>query len=72
MGNERERKHNFLQHKGNSNIKKPYTEGSKSTGRKVGFVAVFADFTRSSIHPHSWNNSNKNSIEREPQKMGNI
>ena len=51
MGNERERKHNFLQHKGNSNIKKPYTEGSKSTGRKIDYAAVFADIIRRGALP---------------------
>ena len=40
--------------KENSNNKKAYTVGSKSTGRKVDFAAVFADITRSGArHPHS-------------------
>ena len=44
MGNDSERKQHFLQHKENySNNKEPR---SKSTGRKVGFPAVFADITR--------------------------
>ena len=32
--------------KENSNNKEVYTDGLKSTGRKVGFVAVFSDITR--------------------------
>ena len=39
-----------------------YTDGSKSTGRKVGFPVVFMDFTRRNIHPHSCNDSNKNNM----------
>ena len=51
-GNDSERKHYFLQHKGNhSNFKETYTNGSKSTGRKVGFAAVFADITRRGAIP---------------------
>ena len=35
-----------MQHKGNyNNNKEAYTDESKSTGRKVGFAAVFADIT---------------------------
>ena len=46
------KKQHFLQHKGNnSNFKKAYTDGSKSTGRKVDFAAVFADITRSETLP---------------------
>ena len=42
-----ERKQHFLQHKGkHSNNKQVYTDGSKRTGRKVGFAAVFTDITR--------------------------
>ena len=41
------RKQHFLQHKGNhSNNKKAYTDRSMSTGRKVGFAAVFVDIAR--------------------------
>ena len=44
--NDSERKPLFLQHKGDhSNNKDQITDGSKSTGRKVGF-AVFADLMR--------------------------
>ena len=43
-GNDSERKQHFLQHKRkHSNSKKAYTDESKSTGRKVGFAAVFED-----------------------------
>ena len=52
--NDSKRKKHFLQHKGNhSNFKKANTYRSKSTGKKVGFAAVFADFAKGSIHPHS-------------------
>ena len=60
MGNNSERKFYFLQHKEKySNNKEAYTDGSKSTKRKVGFAIVFADInrgrvlTRRSLHPHS-------------------
>ena len=42
-GNDSERKQNFLQHKENHSNN---TDGSKSTGRKVGFAAVYADIIR--------------------------
>ena len=46
-GNESKRKQHFLQHKEkHSNGNKSYTDGSKSTGRKVGYAAVFADTAR--------------------------
>ena len=46
------RKQHFLQHKGNhSNNKEAYTDGSKSTGKKVGFAAVFKDITRRGALP---------------------
>ena len=46
-GNDSERKQNFLQHKGNhSSNKEAYTDGSKSTERRVEFAAEFADITR--------------------------
>ena len=49
---DRERKQHFLQHKGNhSNNKEDYTDGSKSTGRKVDFAAVFTDITRREALP---------------------
>ena len=52
MGNNSERKQYFLQHKENhSNNKEAHTDGSKSTGRKVGFVAVHADITRGGALP---------------------
>ena len=45
--NENEEKKHFLQHKGNhSNNKEAYIDGSKNTGKKVGFAAVFEDITR--------------------------
>ena len=50
MENDSERKQHFLQHKEkNSNNKKSYTDGSKSTGRKVDFASVFTDITRRGI-----------------------
>ena len=33
------------------NTKEAYTDGSKSTGRKVGFAAVIADIARRGTHP---------------------
>ena len=43
--NDNEKKH-FLQHKErHKNTKKVYKDGSNSTGRKVGFAAVFTDIT---------------------------
>ena len=67
-GNESERKQYFLQHKGkHSNSKKAYMVRSKSTGRKVGYAAVFADTIR-----RSWNNSNKRDKRKKGNKMGNI
>ena len=45
--NDNERKQRFLQHKGNySNNNEAYTDGTKSTGRKVGFAAVFENIAR--------------------------
>ena len=42
-GSDNERKQHLLQHKEkHNNMKKAYTDGSKSTGRKVGFAAVFS------------------------------
>ena len=52
--NENERKQHFLQHKGkHSSSKEAYMYGSKSTGRKVGYAAVFTDSTRRSFYSHS-------------------
>ena len=49
-GDDNETKQHFLQHKGkHSNNKETYTDGSKRTGKKVGFAAVFADI-RGHIH----------------------
>ena len=49
-GNDNERKQHFLQHKEkHGNNKEAYTVGSKSTERKVGFTAVFADITRRGV-----------------------
>ena len=51
-GNKSEIKQHFLQHKEkHSDNKEAYTNGSKSTGRKVGFAAVFADLTRRGTLP---------------------
>ena len=42
----------FLQHKGkHSNNKEAYTDGSKSTGRKVGFAAVFMNIIKRGALP---------------------
>ena len=47
----RENKH-FLQHKGkHSNNKETYTDGSKSTGNKVGYAAVFKYTTKNGALP---------------------
>ena len=47
MGNESERKQHFQQHKRkHSNSKEAYTDGPKSTGRKIDYAVVFADTTR--------------------------
>ena len=32
--------------------KEAYTDGSKSTARKVGYAAVFTNSTRRSLHSH--------------------
>ena len=41
MGNDKERKQHFLQHKGNhSNNKEVYSDGSKRTGRKASIHTV--------------------------------
>ena len=51
-GNESEKKQHFLQHKEkHSSSKEAYTDGSKSTGRKVGYAAVFTDSTRREALP---------------------
>ena len=48
-GNDNKRKQH-LQHKGkHSNNKEVYTDGSKSTARKVDFAAVFADIRRRGV-----------------------
>ena len=53
-GNESEKKQHFLQQKGkHGSSKEAYMDGSKSTGRKVGYAAVFTDTTRRSLHSHS-------------------
>ena len=50
--NENEKKQHFLQHKvKHSSSKKAYTDGSKSTGRKIGYAAVFTDSTRRGALP---------------------
>ena len=46
-GNDSERKQHFFQHKGEHiDNKAVSTDGSKSTGKKIGFPAVFADCIR--------------------------
>ena len=50
--NDNERKQHFFQHKEKHKInKEAFTDGSKSTGRKVGFAAVFTDTTRRGALP---------------------
>ena len=52
MRNDSEKKQYFLQHKRkHKNNKEAYTDGSKSTGSKMGFAAVFADITRRGAIP---------------------
>ena len=46
-GNDNKRKQHFLLHK---NCNGAYTDGSKSTRRKVGFAAVFTDITRRRLY----------------------
>ena len=43
---------NESKRKKHSNSKEAYTDGSKSTSRKVGYATVFTD-TRRSLHSHS-------------------
>ena len=51
-GNESETKQHFLQYKGKyGSSKEAYTDGSKSTGRKLGYAAVFTDTTRRGALP---------------------
>ena len=51
-GNDSGRKQHFLQHEEtHSDIKEAYTDESKSTGRKIGFAAAFADNTRRGVLP---------------------
>ena len=51
-GNESEKKQHFLQHKEkHSNSKEAYTDESKSTGKIVGYAAVFTDSTRRGAVP---------------------
>ena len=50
--NESEKRQHFLQHKEkHSSSKKAYTDGSKSTGRKVGCAAILTDITRKGSLP---------------------
>ena len=50
--NESKRKQHFLQHKGkHGSSEESYIDGSKSTGRKVGYIAVFTDTTRTGALP---------------------
>ena len=47
-----QRKQHFVQYKGkHSKSKEAYMDGSKSTGRKVGYAAVFTDSTRRGALP---------------------
>ena len=51
-GSESERKQHYLQNKRKyGSNKEAYTDGSKCTGRKVGYTAVFTDTTRREAHP---------------------
>ena len=70
------RKQCFLQQKKkHENIKETCTDGSKSIGKKAGFAAVIVDTIQKSdsawrsLYLHRWNNSNRNIIEGNPQKM---
>ena len=51
VGNDSGRKQHFLHHKKHNNNKEVYRDGSKSTGRKLSFAAVFADINRRRILP---------------------
>ena len=51
-GNESKRKQHFIKHKGkHGSSKEAYIDGSKSTGRKVGYAAVLTDTTRKEALP---------------------
>ena len=51
-GNESERKQHFQQHKAkHGSSKEAYTNGSKNTGKKIGYAAVFTDTTRRGTLP---------------------
>ena len=51
-GNESEKKQHFLQHKEkHSSSKEAHMDRSKSTGRKVGYAAVFTYTTRKEARP---------------------
>ena len=51
-GSDNERKQHFQQHKEkHKDTKEAYTDGSKNTGRKVGFAAVFTDITKRGTLP---------------------
>ena len=46
------RKQHFLQHNENhDNNQEAYTDGSKSTGRKAGFAAIYVEITRKGAQP---------------------
>ena len=70
VGNDSESKQHFLQHKGNhSNNKETYTDTSKSTGRKVGFAAIFAGIIRRGALPEeTFIHTAEMTIMREIQK----
>ena len=64
----------LLQHKKkHSSSKEAYTEGSKSTGRKVGYAAVFTNNTRRGALPEEASiHSNERDKTERAHKMGNI
>ena len=70
--NDNEKKHNFLQHKENTEITKmPTTDGLKIMGKKVDLAVVFADIIRKGALPYeAENDNNKNSIKKDPLKRG--
>ena len=52
MGSDSKGKQHFLQHKANpGNNEEAYTDESKSTGRKVGFAAVFMNIIKREALP---------------------
>ena len=76
-GNESGRKQHFLYHKEkHRNNKEAYTDGSKSTGKKVDFEAVFVNITRRGMLPeeasiHTAEMTSIKTSARETQKREN-